>query len=199
MTTREILVRTFAFGAGALASVAVGAPTTYTIDPNHTYPSFEADHMGGLSSWRGKFNNTTGTIVLDKEGQTGSVDVKIDAASIDFGHERMNTHAKSKDMFDAEQFPTATYTGKLVGFKSGAPTGIDGTLTLHGVSKPVQLTINKFLCKPVRGRETCGADASATINREDFGVSYGKNFGFNMTVTLQIQVEAAVAQAAASG
>jgi polyisoprenoid-binding protein YceI len=121
--------------------------------------------------------------------------VKVDAASIDFGHERMNTHAKSKDMFDVEQFPNATYAGKLVKFKDGAPTEVEGTLTLHGVSKPLNLTINKFLCKPVRGREVCGADASASFNREDYGISYGKQVGFNMDVKLQIQVEAAAAPA----
>jgi polyisoprenoid-binding protein YceI len=65
---------------------------------------------------------------------------------------------------------------------------------MHGVTKPVTLTINKFKCGPHRsGREVCGADATATINREDFGVSFGKNFGFDMNVVLRIQVEAVVA------
>jgi polyisoprenoid-binding protein YceI len=194
MMTRKYHARSLLLAATIAGSGICGAaPATYTIDPNHTYPSFEADHMGGLSNWRGKFKSTSGAIVIDKEAQTGTIDVKVETASIDFGHERMNTHAKSKEIFDVEQFPTATYSGKLTGFKNGAPTSAEGTLTLHGVSKPVTLTINKFLCKPVRGREVCGADASATINREDFGVSYGKQVGFNMTVTLQIQVEAALA------
>ena len=193
MTTRTAFTRFAILGAIAVAGAAIAAPTTYTIDPNHTSPSFEADHAGGLSVWRGKFKSTSGTVVLDVQGQTGNIDVKVDTASLDFGHERMNTHAKSKDMFDVEQFPAATYTGKLVKFKDGAPTEVDGTLTLHGVSKPVPLKINKFLCKPVRGREVCGADASATFSREDFGISYGKQMGFNMEVRLQIQIEAAAA------
>jgi polyisoprenoid-binding protein YceI len=171
--------------------VAVATPVKYTIDPSHTYPSFEADHMGGLSVWRGKFNNTSGNIVLDKDTKTGSIDVKIDMASVDFGFDRMNTHAKSPDMFDVPKYPNATYTGKLVNFKDGAPTEAEGTLTLHGVSKPVKLSINRFLCKqhPMSKKDVCGADASATLNREDFGITYGKQLGFNMDVSLRIQVE----------
>jgi polyisoprenoid-binding protein YceI len=176
----------------AVAGSALSAPATYNIDPNHTYPSFEADHMGGLSVWRGKFNATSGTVTYDKEAQSGSVDIKVDATSIDFGNDKLNKHAQSAEMFDAEKFPTATYKGKLAGFKNGGPTEIDGTLELHGVTKPVKLTINKFLCKPnpMTKKEVCGADASGTINREDFGVSYGKAYGFNMNVKLLVQIEA---------
>jgi polyisoprenoid-binding protein YceI len=178
------------------AGTAVAAPATYNVDPNHTFPSFEADHMGGLSVWRGKFNATSGTITLDKEAQAGSVDIKIDAASLDFGHEKLNGHAKGPELFDVEKFPTATYAGKLTGFKNGAPTEVDGNLTLHGVTKPVTLKINKFLCKPhpMSKKEVCGADASGKINRDDFGVGYGKQMGFDMNVNLQIQIEAVKAQ-----
>jgi len=172
--------------------VATAAPVKYTIDPNHTYPSFEADHFGGLSTWRGKFNSTSGTIVLDREAGTGSLDVKIDTASIDFGHEKLNEHAKSADMFDVEKYPEATYTGKLTKFVNGAPTEVEGSLTLKGVSKPVKLTIDRFLCKPnpMNKKEVCGANATARINREDFGIDYGKPYGFDMTTVLHIQVEA---------
>ncbi|HEY8540022.1 MAG TPA: YceI family protein, partial [Steroidobacteraceae bacterium] len=126
------------------------------------------------------------------EAQTGTVEITIDTSSIDFGHDKLNEHAKSSDMFDVAKYPTATYTGKLVNFKNDAPTEVDGTLELHGVKKPVKLTINKFTCKPhpMLKKEVCGADASAVINREDFGISYGKQFGFDMTVKLAIQVEA---------
>ena len=176
----------------ASASVAMAAPDTYKVDSRHTYPSFQVDHGGGMSFWRGKFNSTTGTIVLDKAAGTGSVDITVDAASVDFGLDDMNKHAKSADMLDVEKFPTATYKGKLVKFKDGAPTEVEGELTLHGVTKPVTLTINSFKCKPNREKkDSCGADASAKFNREDFGVSFGKSFGFFMEVTLQIQVEAA--------
>ena len=103
--------------------------------------------------------------------------------SIDFGHQGLNDHANTPDIFDTAKFPTATYSGKLAGFSNGAPKTVEGNLTMHGVTKPVTLTINSFKCAPDRsGREKCGADASATINREDFGVAFGKNFGFDMKV-----------------
>ena len=175
----------------AAAAASSAFATTYNIDPNHTYPSFEADHFGGLSTWRGKFNKTEGSIVLDRAAKTGSVDIVIDANSIDFGNDKLNEHAKKPEMFDVAKFPTATYKGKLV-FNGDNPASVDGELTLHGVTKPVTLTINKFKCiiNPMLKKEVCGADASATFKRSDFGVSYGESFGFNMDVKLAIQVEA---------
>lgn len=179
---------------GAFASAASAAPVTYNVDPEHTFPSFEADHMGGMSVWRGKFERNKGTIVLDREAGTGTVDVTIDTSSLDFGHEKLNTHAKGTDpgMFDVAKFPTATYQGKLTKFKDGAPTEVQGDLTLHGITKPVTLTIRSFKCKahPMKKKEFCGADAVGTFNREDFGVGWGKSFGFGMEVKLAIQVEA---------
>lgn len=174
----------------SLACASVAAPVTYTIDPRHTFPSFEADHFG-KSLWRGKFNTTSGTIVLDKEAGTGTVDIVVDAASIDFGLDDLNDHARSAEMFDVEKFPTATYKGKLAKFKDGAPTEVQGELTLHGVTRPVNLAIHLFKCTPNRdNKDNCGADASGALNREEFGISYGKSLGFKMDVTLRIQVEA---------
>jgi polyisoprenoid-binding protein YceI len=189
MTT--MLKAAFAVAALAATTAAGAAPVTYALDPSHTYPSFEADHFGGLSVWRGKFRTSSGQVVYDKDAQKGDVSVTIDAASIDFGHDKMNEHAKSAEMFDVAKFPTATYTGTLATFKDGKPTEVHGTLTMHGVTKPVNLKINKFLCKvnPMMGKEVCGADAEGTLNRADFGVSYGQAYGFDMAVTLRIQVE----------
>lgn len=186
----------FALALSAISATAFAAPVTYNVDPAHTYPSFEADHFGGMSVWRGKFNATTGTVVLDQEAKTGSVEVTIDTTSIDFGHDKMNAHAKGADLFDVAQFPTAVYKGKLAKFKKGAPGRIEGELTLHGVTKPVTLTVNSFKCAqhPMLKREFCGADASANINRADFGISYGEKYGFKMDVVLRIQVEAVKAE-----
>ncbi len=177
---------------GAFAGAAAAAPVSYEIDPQHTYPSFEADHMGGMSVWRGKINSSAGKIVLDKQAGSGTVDVTMDMKTIDFGINELNAHAQTPDLFDVAKYPTATYTGKLAKFQNGAPTEVDGTLTLHGVSKPVTLKINSFQCKdhPMKKKEFCGADASATINRDDFGVDFGKQMGFKMGVTLRIQIEA---------
>jgi polyisoprenoid-binding protein YceI len=176
------------------AGLALAAPVTYKADPAHTYPSFAADHFGGLSTWRGKFDRSSGTIVLDKEASTGTVEITVDTSSIDFGQEKLNEHAKSAEMFDVAKYPTATYKGTLTNFKNGAPTEVRGELTLHGVTRPVTLRIEHFTCKmmppAMGGKERCGADASATFNRADFGIDYGEKFGFNMQVKLAIQVEA---------
>jgi len=188
MTIKHLIAAAFAVTAatGALAA------DTYVIEPNHTYPSFEADHMGGLSVWRGKFTKTSGSIVLDRAKKTGSVDITIDASTLDFGHAKMNEHAKGPDMFDVAKFPTATFKSKSITFKGDQPAKVNGELTLHGVTKPVKLTINQFKCiqHPMFKREACGADASATFNRSDFGIDYGVQMGFNPTVKLAIQVEA---------
>jgi polyisoprenoid-binding protein YceI len=182
------LVLSLALVAGA----ACAAPVTYKIDPTHTYPSFEADHMGGLSVWRGKFRTTSGVVTLDTEARAGDVDITVDTASIDFGMDKLDAHAKSPEMFDVAQFPTATYKGKLAKFKHGVPTEVDGEFTFHGVTKPLTLSIRTFKCQPnpMTKKQTCGADAEASFDRSDYGFDYGKAYGFNMGVKLAIQVEA---------
>jgi polyisoprenoid-binding protein YceI len=175
-----------------LAGSALAEPVTYPIDPAHTFPSFEADHFGGLSIWRGRFDKTSGTIVLDREKGTGTMEVTVDASSVNFGNPKLNEHTKSAEMFDVQKYPTATYKGKLTDFKNGAPTKVVGEFTLHGVTHPLTLTINQFKCVtfPMDKKEHCGADASGTLNRADYGISYGDKYGFKMDVKLAIQVEA---------
>ena len=177
--------------AAMVSASALAAPVTYVLDPSHTYPSFEADHMGGLSVWRGKFTATSGKVVYDKVAKSGAIDVTVDMSSVDFGMPKLNEHAKSAEIFDTTKFPTATYSGKFTKFNSSGPAEAEGTLTMHGVTKPVTLTINSFMCKPnpQSKKEVCGADASATFNRSDFGVGFGEKYGFKMEVNLQIQVE----------
>ncbi len=177
--------------AALVSTVGFAAPVTYVLDPAHTFPSFAADHMGGLSVWRGKFDSTSGKVVYDKDAKSGSIDVTVDMSSINFGMPKLDEHAKGPDLFDVAKYPTATYTGKFSKFDGATPTEAQGTLTMHGVTKPVTLVINSFLCKqnPMSHKEVCGADASATFNRGDFGVSFGDKFGFKQQVMLQIQVE----------
>ncbi len=174
-----------------LALAAQAEPVTYDIDPTHTYPSFEADHMG-LSYWRGKLNKSTGTIVYDKATGAGSVDVKMDLASIDFGLDAMNTWATGKDFFNVGQNPSATFKGRFDGIKAGVPTQVLGELTLNGKTRPMTLAIHQLKCMPhpMLKRDFCGADASGSFNREEFGLTAGKDWGFKMDVSLRIQVEA---------
>jgi polyisoprenoid-binding protein YceI len=176
-----------------LAVDADAAVDHYTIDPNHTYPSFQAAHISGISFWRGKFDRSSGTVTLDRAAKSGTINITIDTSSIDFGHEKMNTHAKSADMFDVEKYPTATFQSSSIDFDGDAPVAAHGTLTLHGVTKPLDLKILSFKCiiHPMLKREVCGADASAELDRTDFGISFGiPNSIPTGKVTLAIQVEA---------
>ncbi|MEY4761279.1 MAG: hypothetical protein RLZZ200_1135 [Pseudomonadota bacterium] len=175
-----------------VATCALAAPATYRIDPAHTYPSFEADHFGGLSVWRGKFNRSAGTIVYDREGRRGTVEVRIDTKSVNMGLDAMDEMAASPALLDAAKYPTATYKGTLAKFKGDVPTEVQGELTLHGVTKPLTLKIDSFLCKYIEftKKDTCGADATARFSRDAFGISNGKEYGFKMDILLRISVEA---------
>ena len=186
MNIKHLIIATLA----ASCASAFAAVDTYTIDPGHTYPSFEADHMG-VSILRGKFTKTSGTVTLDRAAKTGTVDITIDANSLDFGNEKLNGHAKGADMFDVAKFGTATYKSNSITFKGDQPASVNGELTLHGVTKPVVLTLNKFKCidHPMLKKEVCGGDASAEFKRSDFGINYGLP-RFSPDVKLQIQVEA---------
>lgn len=189
MTTIKLLLAALTLTA---SSISAAGSVVYKIDPDHTYPSFEADHLGGLSVWRGKFNKTSGSITLDKAGAKGSVDVTVDMGSADFGHEKLNEVAKGKELFETSVYPRAIYKGKLAGFVGGKPTRVDGELKLHGVTRPLVLKINSFKCMPhpMFKREVCGADALGSFKRDAFGMASGKDYGFSMDVTLRIQVEA---------
>lgn len=185
------LARRLAPVALLLAGVATAAPVHYTLDPDHTYPSFEADHMG-ISTWRGKFNHSQGWVEMDQAAGHGSLEVIIALDSIDFGHDALNAWARGKDFFDVAHQPRAVYKGTLAGFVDGAPTRVEGNLTLHGVTRPVELRIDHFKCipHPVFKREYCGADAVGSFDRSAFGLDAGKDYGFDMQVALRIQVEA---------
>lgn len=167
---------------------------TYQIDPTHTYPSFEADHMG-ISVWRGKMDHTTGTIVYDKAAGTGTIDVDVGLASISFGMPKLDEWARGTDFFDVAKYPKAHYHGRFSGAQPGQPAVAEGTLTLHGVSRPLTLQINRIKCipHPLYKRELCGADALGHFARDAFGLDAGKSYGFDMNVTLRIQVEALAA------
>lgn len=195
----ESVQKTFCgLAAGLIAAVVMGASslaqaqTTFRVDPSHTFPSFEADHMG-LSLWRGRFNKSSGVIVLDRQKQTGTMDIVIQADSIDFGWPKMTEHAKSADMFNVEKFPQIRYVGKSMRFENGKPVAVDGELTLMGVTRAVPLKINTFNCidpHPFTKTEVCGADAVAEFKRTDFGLNYAVASGFKPEVKVLISVEA---------
>ncbi|HEX5056201.1 MAG TPA: YceI family protein [Gammaproteobacteria bacterium] len=172
-----------------IAGGAGAAPEKYTLDPSHTYPSLEFPHMG-LSMWRGKFNQTSGSVTLDQAAHTGKVEIEVIMSSIDFGHDEMNEHARSADWLDVEKFPTMNYKGKLI-FDGDIPSAVDGQLTLKGITKPLRLKINTFNCldpHPYIKKKVCGADADGEVNRADFGMDKYTDKGMGI-LKLHIQVE----------
>ena len=181
--------------AGALFAAvsfnAMAEEVTYQLDPNHTYPSFETDHFGGISIWRGKFDKSSGTVTIDRAAKKGTLDATIDMTSIDIGNDKLNGELKSAQFFDADKFPTATYKGTSMKFKGDVPVEVIGELTLHGVTKPLNLTIESFKCftHPMLKKEVCGTESTATFDRADFGIDYGKAYGFSMKTVLHIQAE----------
>ncbi|BCF91854.1 MULTISPECIES: YceI family protein [Paraburkholderia] len=186
---KQLLIAAGALIAGM--SFNAMAADTYQLDPNHTYPSFEADHFGGISVWRGKFKKSSGTVTLDRAAKTGTVDVTIDTTSIDTGNDKLDKHLQTPEFFDAAKYPTATYKGTQIRFDGDTPVEVIGTLTLHGVTKPLNLKIESFKCfiNPMLKREVCGTESTATFDRADFGIDWGKSYGFNTKTVLHIQAE----------
>ncbi len=177
--------------AAALSFPAFADVSTYQFDPTHTYPSFEADHFGGLSVWRGKFGKSSGTVTLDRAAKTGTVDVTTQLASISTGNTKLDEHLQTNEFFDVAKYPEAVYKG-TVKFKGDKPAEVVGNLTLHGVTKPLTLKIDSFKCMPhpMLKREVCGIDAVGEFNRDEFGLDYGKQYGFKMQTKLLITAEA---------
>lgn len=156
----------------AVTAPALAAPAGYTIDPNHTFPVFEVDHLG-FSTQRGRFNKTSGRITLDTAARQGSVDVTIDAASIDMGFAKWNDNMRGENYFNTDAHPTITFKADRLVFDGERPVSAEGSLTMLGVTKPVTLSINRFRCAPhpLNKRETCGADVVATLKRSEFGMT----------------------------
>jgi polyisoprenoid-binding protein YceI len=188
---KQALKTVIAMLAASASFSSMAVETTYQLDPSHTYPSFETDHFGGISIWRGKFNRSSGTVTIDRSAKTGTLEATIDMASADVGNDALNTELKSSKFFDATRFPTAVYKGTSMTFEGDVPVEVIGELTLHGVTKPLNLKIQSFKCfqNPLLKREVCGTESTATFDRSDFGVDVGKPYGFKMETVLHIQAE----------
>ena len=174
------------------AGQAIAAPQTYTIDPTHTFPRFSYNHMG-MSKQILRFNQTTGTVVLDKAANQAEVDVTIDMNSVDTGVEVFNGHIKGADFLDTAQFPTATFKSTKVIFEGDKPVSIEGNLTIKGITKPVTLKVTSFFNgpHPMLKKETVGANAETVIKRSEFNA--GKFApAVSDEVTIDIALEAIV-------
>lgn len=163
---------------------------SFVIDKRHTYPSFEVNHMG-LSTQRGRFNTTSGLITLDRAARTGTVEITIDATTINTGLDELEKHLRNEDFFNVDKYPTITFKSSSVEFEDDAPKSVTGDLTLLGVTRPVTLSISSFECRvhPINKKFVCGADAETTIKRSDFGMTYAIP-AVSDEVRLLLQVEA---------
>ncbi|MEW6590245.1 MAG: YceI family protein [Pseudomonadota bacterium] len=179
------------FAALAAASFAAqAAPVTYTIDNSHTYPYFTYNHLG-FSNQTHRFDKTTGTVTLDRKAKTGSVDVVIDATSVNTGYALFNEHIQAADFFDTTVYPTITFKSTGMKFKGDQPASVTGNLTIKDVTKPVTLKLTHFKCQPhpMLKVEACGANATTQVKRSEFNM--GKNVPFvSDEVTLTIAIEA---------
>jgi polyisoprenoid-binding protein YceI len=175
--------------AAGLISLPVWAADTYNIDPRHTFPTYEISHFG-WSTQRGRFDKTSGKIVLDRSAKSGTVEVSIDTASIDTGVEKLNEHLSSEDFFNVAKHPTITFKASKIVFSGDSPSSVPGELTILGVTKPATLTITRFNCgmHPVLKKEVCGADATATVKRSEFGMTkYLPALGDDVKLLLNVE------------
>lgn len=175
--------------AASFSSIAFAAPETFVLDSTHTLPRFEYSHFG-YSTQQSRFDSTKGTIVIDRAAKTGSVDVTIDAKSVDTGYSVFNSHIQGEDFFYTEKYPTITYKSDKLKFDGDKLVSVEGNLTIKGITKPVTLTVTSFLCMPhpMMKKEGCGANATAKVKRSDFNM--GKNAPYvSDEVTLTIPVE----------
>lgn len=175
---------------GCSLSFSAVAAEQYTVDPRHTFPSFEVSHLG-FSIQRGRFNETAGKVTLDPENNAGRIDVEIATDSISTGLAELEKHLRSPDFLDAARYPKITFRSDKLTYKDGQLAAAEGNLTMHGVTRPVRLTVDHFHCglNLINLKNTCGANAVTVIKRSEFGVDKYVP-AVSDEVKIEIQIEA---------
>lgn len=167
----------------------VYAAETYTLDPMHSYVLWRINHFG-FSNPSGKWM-VDGTLVLDeKKPQDSKVNVTIKIEDMITGIPKLDEHLKSKDFFDVAQFPTATFVSNKVVVSDKKTAKVYGTLTVHGVSKPIILNVklNKAAVSPTDNKKTVGFTASAEIKRSNFGIDkYLPGLGDDIKIDIEAE------------
>jgi polyisoprenoid-binding protein YceI len=172
-----------ALSVAVLPFVAAAQTENYVIDPFHTVPYFEVDHLG-FATIRGMFSKTSGKFTLDRAAKTGSLEAVIPTATVNTGDpdregrpRTRDEHLRTPDFFNSAEFPTMTFKSTAVKFAGDNPEMIEGNLTLLGVTKPVSLKVERWRCGPdprTQGkRYQCGGNASGSFKRSDFGMKFG--------------------------
>ena len=182
----------FALAATAVvATAAHAAPATYAIDPTHTFATFEISHFGAAVN-RGRFDKKEGTVVLDKAGKTGKAEITFEVSSVNTGTPAFDKHLQSAELFDVAKHPTMKFVSSKFVFNGDKVASVEGQLTLLGKTGPLTLKANQFNCydSPMLKREVCGGDCEGTIDRTQWGMNYGVEWGFPKNVRLVVQIEA---------
>lgn len=179
-----------------MSNPAATAVTTWKIDPVHSIAEFRVKHMM-ISSVRGQFTGVTGSLTYNESDPGQShVEATIDIASIDTRDAQRDAHLKSGDFFDAEKYPTLTFKSSRVIRQPDGTLVVTGPLTMHGVSKEVELAI-EGPTPPVKdpwGNTRIGVSARTKIHRKDFGLTWnaaleagGVLVGEEVSITLELE------------
>lgn len=178
----------------AAASLALSAQT-YEIDSAHSSAGFSVKHMM-VTNVSGKFSNVKGNIVYNEKNlAASSVVASVDVNTVNTNESKRDAHLKAPDFFDAAKYPSMEFKSTKV-YKAGNIVKVDGNLTLHGVTKPITLTLTELSpeVKHPMGGLVRGAVATTKINRKDFGLTWNKTLetgglmvGDEVTVTLEIE------------
>jgi polyisoprenoid-binding protein YceI len=183
----------WAIGLAALgaAATARAEAVAYSIDPAHTFATFEIGHLG-ISTIRGRFDKKEGSVTLDRATRSGKVELTIDVTSVSTGVEPFNKNLQGKDFFNTAEFPTARFVGDQFMFDGDKVTEVSGSLTLLGKTNPFTLKATRFNCyiSPMLKREVCGGDFEGTLQRSQYGMNHLIPMGAPDTVKLVVQVEA---------
>jgi polyisoprenoid-binding protein YceI len=172
------------------SGAAAAAEESYVTDPAHSEPSYEIRHTI-FSTQRGDFTKSTGKITLDREAKKGSIDVTIDTASVRSHDPRLDGILKGEDYFNVAKYPTMTFKSTAMRFDGDRLSGVDGDLTMIGVTRPVTLKVADFQCgeSPFNKRPMCGAEVTTTIKRSDWGMKtgVGRSSGDEVKITIPIE------------
>ena len=188
-------MRTSLIALAAAATLATGIaqaePANYAIDPTHTFVTFEISHFGATTN-RGRFDKKQGSVQLDKAAKSGKVEISFDTTSVNSGTPAFDKHLQSADLFDSAKHPTMKFVADKFVFNGDKVASVEGQLTLLGKTGPLTLKANQFNCydSPMLKREVCGGDFEATIDRTQWGMNYGVEWGFPKNVRLIAQIEA---------
>ena len=188
---RKSLFSLLAVAAATALTAGAAQAATYAIDPTHTFVTFEISHFGATTN-RARFDKKQGAVEFDRAAKTGKVEISIDTTSVNSGTPPFDKHLQSADLFDAAKHPTIKFVSDKFSFNGDKVGEVTGQLTLLGKTAPVTLKAKQFNCydSPMLKREVCGGDFEATIDRTQWGMNYGVEWGFPKNVRLVVQIEA---------